>query len=424
MTMNTLQHKSYLLIIEDQKSMVMIVKSKLRLAHCQCQILVAHTLAEAENLIQKYPEQIKLGLADLHLPDAPNGEAVDLLAQHNITTVVLTSTYDEATRERMYRKRVADYVIKDGEASINYAVHSLLKILSNEQRSIWLVSSLNKSMNKIQGLLSIQRYSLKSFFSFQDLLYALDEKKPDLILVIDALHITDSNAFKSMSDIRQNYSISELPIISCEPTEHLSTAIKLMKYGINDFFNTGFSTEELYIRVNQSIDQAVAFREIKKVSQTDPLTGLYNRRHFFHLANQFIDQNHKQFIIMADIDFFKKVNDTHGHQKGDDAIQFTANHIRQIFSDHLYARFGGEEFCIFGAYKTRQDILALAEMLREELQQNAPKLLGFPLTLSLGVSFKVSNIERGIAHADEALYQAKQNGRNRVSHCQIELEAS
>lgn len=408
-----------ILIIEDQKSMAHYMQKKLQEAIPNCNVLICYSLTEAENLLEKSAKNIALCLSDLNLPDAPNGESVSVLAKHNITTVVFTSSYNEQIRERMYQQRVADYVIKDGEASINYAVESVKQILINPSRVIWIVAPMtSRSAQEIRGLLCVLRYQLKVFSSFRDLNYALARSKPNLILIEDALEISDDDVFSVVSKIRQDYNGSELPIISCETTQKMETAIKLMKYGVNDFFNSGFTAEELYIRVRQGIGQSEAYQEIRLISQTDALTHLFNRRHFFELANNKLQQPlkdaHTFFVVMADIDFFKQVNDEYGHQTGDKAIVFTAKSIQQIFKEHTVARIGGEEFGIFGVAANQQAVLSLCETLRAEIETQSKAQTQVPFTLSQGIHFGQESLEKLMGKADKALYDAKDSGRNRV----------
>jgi len=407
------------LVVEDQKSMALFIKQKLQNANFECEIINAFSKTEAEAILESH-SKIDVCLSDLNLPDAANGEMVDVLNKHNITTVVFTSSYSETTRDQMYRKHVADYVIKDGEASIDYAISSVQKLLSNHQQTIWIVASIHsKTLRRLFGLLTIHRYDLKTFASYQDLLFALERKRPNIVLIENARSIEDMDVYKVISKIRGQYNPAELPIISSECTENLSTAIKMMKYGVNDFFNSGFSAEELYIRVRQTIDQSHAFQEIQWISQRDALTGLFNRRHFFETSEPMLDnasgQSNTPFVIMLDIDHFKKVNDTYGHQKGDEAIIYTANLIKQCFSDYVFARFGGEEYCVFGESNSEQAIFDLCENFRKTLEAESKNETEVAFTACLGISFVGTTMDEMIAHADEALYQSKNNGRNKTT---------
>lgn len=405
------------LIIEDQRSMGLLLQSELRnlttqpVHHCQ-------SLAEAKALIESGVKIIAC-LTDLNLPDAPNAESVELLKQHQITTVVLTATYSEKTRDEMFKLRVADYVIKDGPSSIKYAVQTLYKLYKNSDRTIYILGAGTKVMRKLQALLRIQRYQVSLFETYAELKVELNKKHPDLLLLDSVEHYKNHDIYDHVNDIRLKYSPTQLPMIACEASHHIVSAIKLMKYGVNDFFNTCFTAEEFYARVHQNIEQAEAYRQIEYISQTDVLSELYNRRYFFDEGEKrfsAIKQKQKyHFAMMIDIDYFKKINDTHGHQKGDQAIRFVSNHLSSFFANFLVARIGGEEFAIFGEIEDAAEVEAQCETLRKTIEQEAMAELGFDCTISLGLTYSGNTLEEAISQADKALYRAKKAGRNQLA---------
>lgn len=167
------------------------------------------------------------------------------------------------------------------------------------------------------------------------------------------------------------------------------------------------------------------------LSLTDPLTELYNRRHFFHLAEQEVlraCRYHRPLsVIMLDVDFFKAVNDTYGHACGDKVLQSVARTARQsLRSVDVPARYGGEEFVFLLPETDADGGLAIAERLRRQVELTPIEAEegSIAITGSFGVSaFEEMNelketpdreIEILIDQADQALYAAKSAGRNRV----------
>jgi len=405
------------LIIEDQKSMGLLLQSELQKL-TSLPIYICQSLAETEALLAKDIEIVAC-LSDLTLPDAARGEAVQLLQKHHVTTVVLTGSYSEETRQEMFHQKVADYVIKDGPSSIHYAVQTLYKLYKNRRRHIYLLSHGSKEVSKLLGLLRIHRYQVSLYESLHELQQELLNFTPELILLDSADLFKEHELYDFVNEVRQEFSANQLPMIACETSQHITSAIKLMKYGVNDFFNTNFTAEEFYARVNQNIEQAESFREIERISQTDALTGIYNRGHFFQAGEALFTQLKTAqkyfFVVMADIDHFKLVNDNHGHQKGDDAIVYTAKQIQQVFSDHLVARFGGEEFCVLGEAADAAEIETLCEDLRKTIESDATEKTGVPFTISLGLTYSGENLEEAVSKADNALYRSKESGRNQLS---------
>ena len=406
-----------ILVIEDQKSMALFLQQRLTRVCCH-KVLIAGTLAEASAIIET-GVNIVICMTDLNLPDCEEGATVTLLHQHHIPTIVLTASYSDEMRQKMFAQRVADYVIKDGQSAIEYAVNALVRLVNNADKMIWLLSTPSLASSRLLGLLKIQRYPVRVFDSCKDIDRALAlGEAPDLLMLEGVDKMLNNNATDFISRIRTVFSPSQLPLISCEPAEQTSLAIKLMKYGVNDFYNLGSSAEELYVRINQNIDRTQAYKEIEHISQTDALTQVYNRGYFFRFGEDYFDgllkASEGTFVVMADIDHFKRVNDVHGHQKGDEAIVFTAQAMRAAFKGYTVARFGGEEFCVLGKRGDKARVLQCCEDFIHQIKAESESEVGVSFTVSIGVSFEGENLEKAINFADSALYVAKESGRNQV----------
>ena len=163
-----------------------------------------------------------------------------------------------------------------------------------------------------------------------------------------------------------------------------------------------------------------------ETAKTDALTGLFNRRAFDQTLDQHIEvhkQNSSELcLLILDLDHFKKVNDTFGHQVGDNVLRYTANLMKQHISEHHHAaRYGGEEMAIIMPNTPFNKAMEIAEKIRSSLALHPLKRKGSKesigkVTVSIGVSgFKRNDsIESLIERADQAMYQAKSNGRNQV----------
>jgi len=166
-------------------------------------------------------------------------------------------------------------------------------------------------------------------------------------------------------------------------------------------------------------------RRLKELAEFDVLTGIFNRGHFSHVAQSALTycQNTGQelSIIIFDLDFFKLINDKHGHACGDWALKRTVEVCRSIGrKNDIFARLGGEEFCILLPSCDLNTATILAEQCRKEIETIDTKSSGFhfKITASFGVTdAKKSgyNLEKLLANADSAAYSSKHNGRNRVT---------
>ena len=200
-------------------------------------------------------------------------------------------------------------------------------------------------------------------------------------------------------------------------SEHLISA-KFLKIGANDFINKPFSKEELICRINNSLDAKEHLDMMSDMAHKDFLTKVYNRRYFFEEIKDFYNEKVPFAISMIDIDKFKKVNDTYGHDIGDRVIVTLANILkRNTKGADLVARFGGEEFCVALRDVDKKQAIAFFAKLRKNIADQCLKIKekNISFTVSIGVSFSDgSSVEELIKKADSALYRAKEEGRNRV----------
>lgn len=187
------------------------------------------------------------------------------------------------------------------------------------------------------------------------------------------------------------------------------------------------TNEELESRVNErTVELQTLTQQLRDLSNTDQLTGLHNRRHLDATLKEEWERGkryqHPLAIIIMDIDHFKSVNDKHGHPVGDDCLQEVSNRIRSgvRWPMDFAARYGGEEFCIILPETDVEGAFVVAERIRELIQLSPIDTRAGPLciTISAGIHSLVpsadSSLESLLELADNALYQAKEQGRNRV----------
>ena len=164
--------------------------------------------------------------------------------------------------------------------------------------------------------------------------------------------------------------------------------------------------------------------ELRKLATTDPLTDVANRRHFLALATaeiERINRYHRPMAIMVmDLDHFKKVNDTLGHAAGDEALKAAVAAIKlALRQSDVLGRVGGEEFAVLLPETDRKAAMGVADRIREGVEKAEPEWDGkkFSITVSIGVAesaTKGQSLDDLMAHADFAMYEAKNQGRNRV----------
>ena len=178
------------------------------------------------------------------------------------------------------------------------------------------------------------------------------------------------------------------------------------------------------------VERKRAYELVEHLASTDSLTGIYNRRHFFSLASQqiaiAIQAQAPLAAIILDVDHFKMINDHYGHQEGDRTLTTIAQKISATLrNEDVVGRYGGEEFAVVLPQTDRDQCLAIAERLRAAVETLviSPSHPDLKVTISLGIATLSPGapfephlmLERLLDHADQAMYAAKRQGRNRVS---------
>lgn len=165
--------------------------------------------------------------------------------------------------------------------------------------------------------------------------------------------------------------------------------------------------------------------ELEYLATIDPLTGLFNRRHFCEISKSILDLDIRNQVdtsmLILDIDKFKSINDTHGHNVGDKVLSMISMLFKKICRESdLISRWGGEEFVILLANTNSSGARIIAEKIREEVQGfiiDAENGITIQFTISIGISEVIQeddSIKAAIYRADKALYEAKETGRNKV----------
>lgn len=172
-----------------------------------------------------------------------------------------------------------------------------------------------------------------------------------------------------------------------------------------------------------SLKNSLLHTEARMKAATDPLTGLNNRRRFMEAFkaehNRFLRTASRYAVVMMDVDFFKKVNDNHGHQAGDEVLMAVASVMRQSFrTTDILGRYGGEEFAAVLVETDEAGAMSLAERMREATEKQSvetgPGVIRVTMSLGVALVREGEGPEAVLQRADEALYRAKESGRNRV----------
>jgi diguanylate cyclase (GGDEF)-like protein len=251
-------------------------------------------------------------------------------------------------------------------------------------------------------------------------------------IILCDLEMPRIDGFKFLSMLKARPDIQDVPVIILTGMDDRERKIKGLEQGASDYITKPFDPEELVARVKVHLKIKKLQDELKRsnellleLSNTDHLTGLFNRRYMMEALDKELQRSRRKggnlSLIMLDIDHFKLVNDNYGHQQGDLVLQQVALLLqKELRSYDCAARYGGEEFVAILPDSSLKDVVFVADRIRLAVQGtrfNGP-LAKLTLTASLGVACfsreHSPTLDGFIKLADDALYRAKANGRNRV----------
>ena len=303
--------------------------------------------------------------------------------------------------------------------------------MDSSRATILIVDDVEDNLEILGDLLTFDGYNVQTAQSGVVALERVQESRPDLIL-LDIL-MPGMDGFEVCTQMKADESTKDIPVVFVSSMADVDSKVKGFKVGGVDYINKPFQHAEILVRVNTHITMLRLRKhleeknaELERLANTDYLTNLYNRRRFFHTAEdefaKAVCSGNPISITLIDLDHFKQVNDTHGHLVGDRALVHIAQLIRsRCRESDVAARYGGEEFIILHPSTNRQNAFQIAERIRKEVEATPffHERDEIGVTLSAGVVDTIvcrdcMRIDNMLAKADLALYRAKDAGRNQV----------
>jgi two-component system cell cycle response regulator len=447
------------LVVDDVPANVRLLEARLSAEYFD----VATAFSGAEALAMAERAECDIVLLDVMMPDMDGFEVCQRLksnpATHHIPVVMVTALDQPADRVRGLEAGADDFLTKPvTDLALVSRVRSLsrLKMVTDELRMravtsreigiqsaereaiaetgrdgrVLIVDDRPSSYERLVAMLSTEHTVDVETVPSEALFHAA-EGSYDLLIV--SLNLQNFDGLRLCSQVRSLERTRNLPLLAVSEPDNNQRLLRALEIGVNDYLVRPIDKNELLARTRTQIKKKRYTERLRdnvqmsiEMAITDALTGLYNRRymetHLGTLVDQAAARGKPIAVLMLDIDYFKSVNDTYGHDAGDDVLREFAIRLRKsIRNIDLACRYGGEEFVIVMPETDIGVATMVAERLRRRIAtepfaiQQEMRLLD--VTISIGIATRQEAGDTAatiLKRADQALYRAKRDGRNRV----------
>jgi len=450
-----------ILVVDDLAPNTRLLEAKL--THEYFDVLTASDGESALKIVREHSPDIVL--LDVMMPGMDGFEVCKRMkadpASAHIPVVMVTALSDVADRVRGLEAGADDFLTKPiNDVALMARVKSLvrLKMMLDELRlredtseqlgaldspnggdgeigdgvRIVLVEDNDLSAERLEVIAGEAGYKVERV---RDCAGALEAaKEGDVELTIVSLDLEDEDPLRLCSQMRSAENTRHLPVLLVIEDNDTDRLAKGLEIGANDYIVRPFDRQELLARIRTQVRRhryekclRENYRRSISMALTDALTGLYNRRYFdTHFETQIrhaAETGKSLALLMLDLDRFKAINDTHGHNVGDEVLRETARRLSDnLRTVDMVARFGGEEFAIVMPDTTPEIAMSAAERLRARIGEkpfkvSSDKAEEITVTTSIGLAVASRHPDATdlLKRADYALYAAKRAGRNTVN---------
>lgn len=446
------------LIVDDIPTNVRLLEARLTAEYFE--VLTATSGPQALEICDT--NEVDIVLLDVMMPGMDGFEVCRRLKSnpktHHVPVLMITALDQPSDRVKGLEAGADDFLTKpvdDTQLMARVKSLSRLKSLTDELRAramtgqqiaiedalramdtisasggnVLIIDNDRRHAERVQSYLS-EEHKVDILLEPADAVFQVTGASYELVLISMALG--DFDPLRVASQVRTIDHSRNMPIILMADEGDKARVVRALDLGINDFISRPIERNELKARVRTQIRRHRYAMELREsvnhsiaMAVTDDLTGLYNRRYFDRHLNVLLGKAQSQdknlAVMILDIDHFKSVNDTYGHDAGDVVLkEFSARVKRNIRGVDLACRFGGEEFVVIMPDTDVTSAELIAERVRQAIAEKSFDINGqrpLSVTVSAGVSFNenaADTPESLIKRADLALYRAKREGRNRV----------
>lgn len=425
--------KKYILIADPLKVSRFVLEQYLSEKY---NLLMAESLSEAKRMLSMAIPSIVL--VAYEMKDGLGLELARFISEkYKNVPVIIMSAEDNTERKKLALESGAiDYIVRRHiDKSIIHYIDEIIELLdiSNLRGTSGYVLIINPIDAKL-AINILNSLGMQVIVPEEEIIPENIEKEftsisPDII-IIDIDYGYDK-VLEIVKSIRKLEKLKKVPILLLTDSMENSALRSFILFGANDYTLKPISNESFILRVTTNIRAKKLYdylesinTELYKLATTDPLTGLYNRRFILEqltmLNYNFERYGHNFTIMIMDIDKFKSINDTYGHDAGDMVIIDFANRVKESLRKTDYVgRFGGEELIVILQHINEENSISLTRKILETLRKSEVKYGEFTIRYTASIGVKYCNlyfekIDEYIKKADQLLYMAKEKGRNRA----------
>jgi two-component system, cell cycle response regulator len=448
-----------ILVVDDILANVRLLEAKLSAEYFE--VVIAMNGVDALEAVQRTKPDIIL--LDVMMPGIDGIEVCRRLKANSVTQhipVIMVTALDQLEdRVRGLEAGADDFLTKPvNDVSLFCRIRSLvrLKMLSDELRAraissenMGLVLRVEQAESERQGRILVvdnrqpfidrvkvalgQKHIVQAAPDLASVTHTMQEAADPYELVIISLDGEQFDGLRICSQIKSLERTRQTPLLVVVGPDDQQRLMRALDMGVNDYLIRPVDKQELLARVNTQVRRARYSEQLRlsvqasiEMAATDALTGLYNRRymetHLAHMVDHAVNRGKPLSVLSIDVDFFKAVNDTHGHEAGDKVLQELAGRIREnVRGVDLACRVGGEEFTVILPSTDNSVAQIIAERIRQAVAQRPFNAGASNNTLKVTASVGIATLEGPndrvedlLRRSDQALYKAKRDGRNRV----------
>ncbi len=377
----------------------------------------------------KEDKDFDFAVIDGEMPKMNGWELIKKIKQelklNDLPVIILTASEDEYFKNQAFDYGAFDYIKKPFKQGELYDYLNKFFKGKINRGSVLVVEDSKVQNHTMSQQLKFKHIRPISVFSGEEAIKVLLSGEEVDTILLD-LHLTGASGFQVAKALKKDSRFAYIPIIGITASSDrikIELMEKAFASGVDDFISKPYNIIEFFARIMASVKRGKLVKKLKEEAELDYLTKLYNRRILFKMLNHIFSSSVRYgddlSFLMLDIDHFKNVNDTYGHFTGDEVLKSLAKTISSsLRQSDIAARFGGEEFCVVMTHTDLKKACIVGDKIRKAIENSVISVKDnkVKVTVSVGVSSLLKNedVDSFVKRADDALYKAKELGRNMV----------